>query len=435
MQRKILQSLQNWKQNLNRKPLIIQGARQVGKTWAMKHFGEQSFEQVAYINFDNNPRMKTLFSGDYDINRLILGLKIESGVDIQAHNTLIIFDEVQEVPQALSSLKYFYENAPEFYIVSAGSLLGVSLHHQVSFPVGKVDFLPLYPMDFHEFLLAVGKQDLVELLNLKDWSLISAMKSRYIELLRQYYFVGGMPEAVKVFIETQNVDAVRQVQKNLLMAYEQDFSKHIRDGQTVQKVRSIWHSIPEQLAKENKKFIYANLQKGVRSKDYEIALQWLKDSGLVHSVPRIKKPHLPLSAYQDNAFKLYGLDIGLLSAQSHLDASVLLDGSRIFSEFKGALTEQYVLQQLIANQDNPVFYWATEKGTAEVDFVVQQKQAVIPIEVKAEENLKAKSLKVYVEQFQPEHAFRFSMADYREQDWLVNVPLYGILPLKINSIL
>ncbi len=426
MQRKILQFLQNWKQNPNRKPLIIQGARQVGKTWAMKHFGEQSFEQVAYINFDNNSRMKTLFSGDYDINRLILGLKIESGVDIKAHNTLIIFDEVQEVPQALSSLKYFYENAPEFYIVSAGSLLGVSLHHQVSFPVGKVDFLPLYPMDFHEFLRAMGKQDLVELLNLKDWPLISAMKSRYIELLRQYYFVGGMPEAVKVFIETQNFDAVRQVQKNLLMAYEQDFSKHIRDGQTVQKVRSIWHAIPEQLAKENKKFIYANLQKGARSKDYEIALQWLKDSGLVHSVPRIKKPHLPLSAYQDNAFKLYGLDIGLLSAQSHLDASVLLDGSRIFSEFKGALTEQYVLQQLIANQDNPVFYWATEKGTAKVDFVVQQKQAVIPIEVKAEENLKAKSLKVYVEQFQPERAFRFSMADYREQDWLVNVPLYGV---------
>ena len=427
MQRKILQSLQNWKQNPNRKPLIIQGARQVGKTWAMKHFGEQSFEQVAYINFDNNSRMKTLFSGDYDINRLILGLKIESGVDIQAHNTLIIFDEVQEVPQALSSLKYFYENAPKFYIISAGSLLGVSLHHQVSFPVGKVDFLPLYPMDFHEFLTALGQSDLVQLLKIQDWSLISAMKSRYIELLRQYYFVGGMPEAVKVFIETQNFNAVRQVQKNLLMAYEQDFSKHIRDGQTVQKVRSIWHSIPEQLAKENKKFIYANLQKGARSKDYEIALQWLKDSGLVHSVPRIKKPHLPLSAYQDNAFKLYGLDIGLLSAQSHLDASILLDGSRIFSEFKGALTEQYVLQQLIANQDNPVFYWATEKGTAEVDFVVQQKQAVIPIEVKAEENLKAKSLKVYVEQFQPECAFRFSMADYREQDWMVNVPLYACL--------
>ncbi|WP_165008471.1 ATP-binding protein [Neisseria yangbaofengii] len=431
MQRKIIQSLEKWKQNPSRKPLIIQGARQVGKTWAIKHFGKQSFEQVAYINFDNNSRMKTLFTGDYDINRLILGLKIESGVDIQAQNTLIIFDEVQEVPQALSSLKYFYENAPQFYIVAAGSLPGISLHHQVSFPVGKVDFLPMYPMDFHEFLTVLGKQDLVELLNMQDWALIAAMKMTYIDLLRQYYFVGGMPEAVQTFIDRQNFDAVRQVQRNLLMAYEQDFSKHIKDGQTVQKVRSIWASIPEQLAKENKKFMYSQLQKGARSKDYEIALQWLKDSGLVHRVPRIKKPHLPLSAYQDNAFKLYALDVGLLAAQSHLDVSVLLEGSRIFSEFKGALTEQYVLQQLIANQENPVFYWTTEKGTAEVDFVLQRKQAVIPIEVKAEENLKAKSLKVYVEQFQPEQAIRFSMADYRKQDWLVNVPLYGCDITKI----
>lgn len=425
MQRDILDKLIQWKTKPNHKPLIIQGARQVGKTWVMKHFGEQAFEQVAYINFDNNPRMKTLFLGDYDINRLILGLKIESGVDIQADNTLIIFDEVQEVPQALSALKYFYENAPQFYIVAAGSLLGVSLHHQVSFPVGKVDFLPLYPMTFHEFLTALGQSDLVQLLEMQDWSLISAMKSRYIDFLRQYYFVGGMPEAVQTFIDTQNLNEVRQVQRNLLMAYEQDFSKHISDGQTVKKVRSIWASIPEQLAKENKKFMYAQLQKGARSKDYEIALQWLKDSGLVQVVPRVKKPHLPLSAYQDNAFKLYGLDVGLLAAQSYLDATTLLEGNRIFTEFKGALTEQYVLQQLIATQENPVFYWATEKGTAEVDFVLQRKQTVIPIEVKAEENLKAKSLKVYVEQFQPEQAFRFSMADFREQDWMVNVPLYG----------
>ena len=254
----------------------------------MKHFGEHAFDQVAYINFDNNPRMKTLFEGDYNIDRLILGLKIESGVDIQAENTLIIFDEVQEVPQALSSLKYFYENAPHFYIVAAGSLLGVSLHHQVSFPVGKVDFMPIYPMDFREFLLAMGKQDLVQLLEMRDWALINAMKSTYIDLLRQYYFVGGMPEAVKTFVETQNLNDVRQVQRNLLMAYEQDFSKHIRDGQTVQRVRALWNSIPEQLAKENKKFVYSQLQKGARSKDYEIALQWLKDSGLVHAVPRIK---------------------------------------------------------------------------------------------------------------------------------------------------
>ncbi|AEC17088.1 ATP-binding protein [Gallibacterium anatis] len=426
MQRDILEKLKQWKAKSNRKPLIIQGARQVGKTWAMKHFGEQAFKQVAYINFDNNPRMKTLFSGDYDIDRLILGLKIESGVDIQADNTLIIFDEVQEVPQALSSLKYFYENAPHFYMIAAGSLLGVSLHHQVSFPVGKVDFLPLYPMTFREFLTALGKKDLVQLLEMQDWALITAMKSRYIDLLRQYYFIGGMPEAIKVFIDTQNLDEVRQVQRNLLMAYEQDFSKHIADGSTVKKVRSIWAAIPEQLAKENKKFIYSQMQKGARSKDYEIALQWLKDSGLVHCVPRIKKPNLPLSAYQDNAFKLFVLDVGLLAAQSHLDATTLLEGNRIFTEFKGALTEQYVLQQLIASQENPIFYWATEKGTAEVDFVLQRKQAVIPIEVKAEENLKAKSLKVYVEQFHPEQAIRLSMADYREQDWVVNVPLYGL---------
>ncbi|EGV38083.1 ATP-binding protein [Neisseria weaveri] len=425
MQRNIIQSLEKWKNQPKRKPLIIQGARQVGKTWAMKHFGEQHFAKTAYINFDNNPRMKTLFAGDYDINRLLLGLKIESGIDIQAEDTLLIFDEIQEVPQALSSLKYFYENAPQFYIVAAGSLLGVSLHHQVSFPVGKVDFLPIYPMDFQEFLTALGKQDLRQLLETQDWALIAAMKTAYIDLLRQYYFVGGMPEAVQTFIDTQNFDAVRQVQRNLLLAYEQDFSKHIKDGQTVQKVRSIWSSVPEQLAKENKKFIYSQLQKGARSKDYEIALQWLKDSGLVHCVPRIKKPHLPLSAYQDNAFKLYGLDVGLLAAQSHLDAGVLLEGSRIFTEFKGALTEQYVLQQLVATQENPVFYWSAERGTAEVDFVLQCGQSVIPIEVKAEENLKAKSLKVYVEQFQPEQAVRFSMADYREQDWLVNMPLYG----------
>ena len=426
MQRRIIQALKKWRLKPNRKPLIIQGARQVGKTWAMKHFGETCFTQTAYINFDHNPRMQTLFSGDYDISRLLLGLKIESGVDIQAEDTLLIFDEIQEVPQALASLKYFYENAPQLHIAAAGSLLGISLHHQVSFPVGKVDFLPLYPMDFHEFLTALGQQDLVQLLEMCDWPLIAAMKSRYIELLRQYYFVGGMPEAVQTFIDTQNFSEVRQIQRNLLTAYGQDFSKHIADGHTVQRVRALWHAIPEQLAKENKKFIYAHLQKGARSKDYETALQWLRDSGLVHIVPRIKKPHLPLTVYQDNAFKLYGLDVGLLAAQSGLDAGTLLEGNRIFTEFKGALTEQYVLQQLIASQDNPVFYWASEKGTAEVDFVLQRGQGVMPIEVKAEENLKAKSLKVYAEQFKPEQAIRFSMADYGEQEWMTNVPLYSV---------
>lgn len=426
MHRDIIQALHQWKNKAKRKPLIIRGARQVGKTWAMRHFGAEAFAQTAYINFDHNPRMQALFAGDYDIGRLLLGLKIESGVDIQAENTLLIFDEIQEVPSALSSLKYFHENAPQYPIIAAGSLLGVSLHQQSSFPVGKVEFLPLYPMDYREFLIALGQKDLAQLLDSRDWPLITAMKSRYIELLRQYHYVGGMPEVVQTYLDTQNLDEVRQIQRDLLLAYEQDFSKHIPDSQTVQRVRAIWQAIPQQLAKENKKFIYAQMQKGARSKDYETALQWLKDSGLVHIVPRIKKPHLPLAAYQDNAFKLYSLDIGLLAAQNQLDAATLLEGNRIFTEYKGALAEQYVLQQLIATQDQPVYYWATEKGTAEVDFVLQRGQSVIPIEIKAEENLKAKSLKTYVEQYQPQQAIRYSMADYREQDWMVNVPLYAV---------
>lgn len=422
----ILTALKQWKEKKNRKPLVIQGARQVGKTWAMKAFGKQAFEKVAYINFDHNPRMQTLFSQDFNIERLILGLKIETGVEIEAENTLIIFDEVQEVPQALSSLKYFYENAPQYYIVTAGSLLGVSLHYQVSFPVGKVDFLPLYPMSFGEFLLAMGKKTLFDLLAMQDWSLIQTMKSSYIELLRQYYFVGGMPEAVKAFAENQNLQEVREIQLNLLNAYEQDFSKHIDDPRLVSKVRALWHEIPQQLARENKKFVFTQLQKGARAKDYELALQWLKDSGLVHTVYRIKKPNLPLISYQENAFKLFCLDVGLLTAKSRLDPIVLLEGNRLFTEFKGALTEQYVLQQLIVEQDNPIFYWATEKGTAEVDFVLQYQQHIVPIEVKAEENLKAKSLKSYCEQFQPPQALRLSMSDYRQESWLTNLPLYAI---------
>ena len=426
MQRNAILSLKAWKDKPTRKPLSIQGARQVGKTWLMRQFGREAFAQTAYINFDNNPRMEALFAGDYDIQRILLGLKIESGVELQAGSTLLVFDEVQAVPQALSALKYFQENAPEWHIVAAGSLLGVSLHHQVSFPVGKVDFLPLYPMDFGEFLLALGEQDLVQLLAMQDWLLISSMKSRFIERLRQYYFVGGMPEAVQTFVQTQSWQEVRQVQNNLLMAYEQDFSKHIADSHTVQRVRALWHTLPEQLARENKKFVYAQIQKGARSKDYELALQWLKDSGLVHVVPRIKKPHLPLSAYEDGAFKLFSLDVGLLAAHSQLDASVLLEGSRLFTEFKGALTEQYVLQQLKVAQPSPLYYWGAENGTAEIDFVLQHRQSVVPLEVKAEENLKSKSLRSYVDKYAPERALRVSMADFRTQDWLTNVPLYAV---------
>lgn len=428
MQRQIIKQLIDWKNKPNRKPLIIQGARQVGKTWAMKHFGEREFKQVAYINFDNNSRMKALFEADFDLERILLGLSIETGIDLSPHNvndTLLIFDEIQEVPSALTALKYFYENAPDYAIVSAGSLLGIALHQGLSFPVGKVDFMSLYPMSFHEFLRAVGDAKLVDLLALQDWTLITAMKSKYIDRLKQYYFVGGMPEAVQAFVNTTNFETVRAVQNNLLMAYEQDFSKHIDSATLVARVRALWHIIPAELAKENKKFKVSSLKKGARFKDVELALQWLSDCGLVCPVYRINKPNLPLSVYRDNIFKLFYLDVGLLGAKSQLNAKTLLEGNRLFTEFKGALTEQYVYQQLQVNQFKP-FYWAKDNSTAEVDFLIQYEQAIYPIEVKAEENLRAKSLKLYNDTFTPPISLRFSMADYRVQDWLVNVPLYAV---------
>ena len=426
MQRHILAKLKTWYEKSTRKPLVIQGARQVGKTWLMKHFGEQHFAKVAYINFDNNERMKVLFEGDFDVHRLLLGLQIESGVDIEPENTLLIFDEIQEVPKALSSLKYFYENMPQLSILSAGSLLGSAIHQGLSFPVGKVEFLALYPMDFIEFLWAMGDDKLVKLLQSQDWGLITAMKSKYIERLRQYYFVGGMPEAVKTFVDGQNFEAVRYVQNNLLLAYEYDFSKYIQDNSIISKVRAVWQSLPEQLAKENKKFVATQAQSGARLKDFESAIQWLVASGLVHQIFRITKPNLPLGGYQDNVFKLYFVDVGLLTAKTGLDVSVLLAGNRLFTEFKGALTEQYVLQQLLVSGLEPIFYWGLERAVAEVDFVVQHSSQIIPIEVKAEENLKAKSLRSYYDKFKPDKVFRTSMSDYRKQDWLVNLPLYAL---------
>ena len=425
MQRHILSKLQDWYQRPTRKPLVIQGTRQVGKTWAMKHFGEQYFKKIAYINFDNNQPMKALFDVDFDIQRLLLGLQIESGVDITPNDTLLIFDEIQEVPKALSSLKYFYENAPEYSIITAGSLLGISVHQGLSFTIGKVEFLAMYPMDFIEFLWACGDSRLVDLLQSQDWQLITALKIKFIERLRQYYFVGGMPEAVDIFVKTQNFAQVRQVQNNLLMAYEYDFSKHIDDHKIIPKVRAVWQSLPEQLAKENKKFVANQAQSGARLKDFESAIGWLVASGLVQQIFRVTKPNLPLISYQDNVFKLYFLDVGLLVAKAGLDVSVLLEGNRLFTEFKGALTQQYVLQQLLVMQSNPVFYWANKRSTAEVDFIVQLANHIVPIEVKAEENLKAKSLRSYHDQFNPELTIRTSISDYREQGWMINLPLYA----------
>lgn len=429
MQRKIIGKLLEWKDGKKRLPLIIRGARQVGKTWLMKELGKKCFKNIAYVNFENNRVMKSLFEGGYDIKRLITALQIESGVVITPEDTLIIFDEVQESSHALASLKYFNEDAPEYAIIAAGSMLGVALHQGTSFPVGKVDFLDLYPLSFPEFLEALGHKDLVELLESRQWDLITAFKSKYCDLLRQYYYVGGMPEVVSAFIEEQDYQQVRQIQNRLLTAYQQDFSKYA-PIETVPKIGMLWDSVPAQLAKENSKFIYGAVRTGARAKDFELALQWLIDCGLLHKVCRVAKPGMPLSAYEDKAFKLFMSDVGLLAAKSDLDVRSLLDSNRIFEEFKGSLTEQFVLQQLISTCNIKPYYWSAERATSEVDFIFQNGMDIIPLEVKAQENLKAKSLQQYSQKYSPPVSVRTALTDYKEQDWLVNLPLYAINQIR-----
>ena len=430
MKREKLNELIAWKKSTSRKPLIIRGARQVGKTWLMKEFGNTQYTQTVYINFEKNKRLHSLFADDFDIKRVIIALQAETGLTIDPKNTLLIFDEIQAVPEAITALKYFQEDAPEYHIVAAGSLLGVALHSNISFPVGKVIFMDLYPLTYLEFLYVLGENALVEILQQADWKLIPAFKSKYIERLRQYYFVGGMPEAVLKFSENNNFREVRDIQKQILDAYEQDFSKHAPFG-IIPRIRMVWNSIPAQLAKENRKFIYGLIKKGSRAKDYELALSWLMDCGHVYKVSRVTKPAIPLKAYEDrSAFKLFMVDVGLLTAMGDVDAKTLLEGNAIFSEFKGALTEQYVFQQLKSTDEYVINYWSADRSTAEVDFVVQYEGVVVPVEVKAEENLQAKSLKVYTEKFNPQVALRTSMSDFRQQDQLINIPLYSISEMK-----
>lgn len=426
MYRMAMENLLAWKQSRRRKPLIIEGARQVGKTWLMKEFGRQAYGDTVYINFDSNARMAELFASDLDTKRLVLGLELYAGRKIDPEKALLILDEVQEVPRALAALKYFCEDAPQYHIVCAGSLLGIALHRGTSFPVGKVDFLKLYPLSFQEFLMAIGKKQFSELLDQQDFSMITNFRETYADALKQYYFVGGMPEAVESFAENQDFNEVRQIQKRILAAYEQDFSKHA-PNEVVPRLRMLWNSIPAQLAKENKKFIYGLVREGARAKDYETALLWLSDCGLVHRVSRVNAPGIPLRAYEDmKAFKLFVLDVGLLGCMTGLHQRTLLDGNALFVEFKGALTEQYVCQQLKTLADLELCYYTNDRGSCEVDFVVDTGGRVMPLEVKAETNLRAKSLKTYREKFSPELAIRTSMADYRKEDGLVNLPLYAI---------
>ena len=426
MYRKAIEDLHKWKNKKNKKPLIIRGARQVGKTWLMKEFGNIAYTDTVYINFENNPQMAGLFAADMKIDRIITGIEIYNGRKIDPQNTLLIFDEIQEVPAALTSLKYFNENAPQYQIVCAGSLLGVALHPGTSFPVGKVEFLDLYPLSLTEFMLAMQKGQFADLLKNGDLDMATTFKQEYVDLLKHYYYVGGMPEAVQNFAENRDFNSVRDIQQRILTAYEQDFSKHAPSGE-VPRIRMLWNSIPSQLTKENKKFIYGLIKEGARAKDYEMSMLWLTDCGLVHKVQRATKPNLPLKAYEDlKAFKLFLVDVGLLSCQVRLGQTVPLEGDRLFNEFKGALTEQYVLQQLKTVKELGTYYWTNDRGSAEIDFLLDTGTEVIPVEVKAEKNLKAKSLKTYCEKFKPKTAIRTSMSDYKKEDWLTNIPLWAI---------
>ena len=412
----------------NRKPLIIRGARQTGKTWLMREFGKKAFKKMVYVNFENEPRFRDLFIKDYNTARIISMLELHLNEKIDAEDTLLIFDEIQAVDGGLTSLKYFCEEAPQYAIVAAGSLLGISLHANQSFPVGKVDFLDLYPMSLEEFMCAAGKKMLWDAMVAQEWDMVATFHDELLQMLRIYMYVGGMPEVVKQWVDNQDFFAVREKQQNILRSYVADFSKHIPDDQ-VPRVNMVWDSLPAQLAKENKKFIYGIIRDGARAKDFELAIMWLYNCGLVLKSHRVKVPSMPLKAYQDlQTFKLFMVDVGLLGAAVGLQTQMLLEGNRLFTEFKGALTEQYVMQELSAQNFDYIGYWTNERSTAEVDFVIQQKGEVVPIEVKSGENLRSRSFTQFCRTYEPKIAFKASTLPYHGGMEIVNVPLYGIIP-------
>ncbi len=426
MFRESIVNLIKWKEDEFRKPLILRGARQVGKTWLLQEFGRTSYNKLVYVNFEETVALQNIFSTDFDIERIITVLQIHAQTTINAEETLIVFDEIQSAKRGVTSLKYFCEKAPQYHVIAAGSLLGMGLHSQESFPVGKVDFLDLRPLSFYEFLLSLNETALVDALKERNWGVVSVFSEKLKEYIRYYLFVGGMPEVVGAFIQTRDWQLVRRIQNRILNSYEGDFSKHA-PNETVPRIRMVWQSIPSQLAKENKKFVYGVLREGARAKDFELAIQWLVDCGLLLKSYRVSKPGIPLAAYQEiSIFKLFLHDVGLLGAMTGLDARAIIEGDKIFTEFKGALTEQYVMQQLRLNSDRYIGYWTNNKSTSEVDFVIQEEGKVIPVEVKSGENLKAKSFRLFCEKYKPSRAIRTSLIDYKEELWMTNVPLYAI---------
>lgn len=424
MYRNVIKQLREWKDKSDRKPLVLAGARQVGKTYVLKHFGEEEFSNVAYINCDDNETVKDLFMQDYDMQRIILAIGAITGQSVEAGKTLIILDEIQELKRGLSALKYFYEKVPQYHVAVAGSLLGITMHKNESFPVGKVDVLHIYPMTYDEFLLAKGRKQMVDILKSKDWNTVKLLRTEYIKCLREYYYVGGMPEAVKKFMETNDAIKVREVQNNILYTYQKDMSKHVPASEA-NRINMVWQSMPSQLVKENKKFVYGVAKPGGRAKDFEVAIQWLMDAGLVYKSERVTRPEMPLKFYADiSSFKLFMLDCGLLAAMNETPPEILLVANNGMGEFKGAFTENYVMGQLVAACGKSVFYF-TNDAKLEIDFLIQHGCDIVPIEAKAEENLRSKSLASFINSHPDMRGLRFSMSDYREQDWMTNVPLYA----------
>lgn len=425
MYRNIIEKLRQWKTSSNRKPLVLAGARQVGKTYLLKMFGDMEYENMAYINCDDNEMAKDLFTQDYDMKRIILAIGAITNVEIKPSKTLIVLDEIQESKRGLSALKYFCEKAPEYHVAVAGSLLGIAMHRGESFPVGKVNVINVYPMTFDEFLLAKGKNKMLEILQNKDWSTIKLLRNEYIKALREYYFVGGMPEAVNTFLKTNDAVKVRNVQNEILFTYQRDISKHVPTAES-NRINMVWHSMPSQLMKENKKFIFSAVRPGARAKDFEVAIQWLTDAGLVYRADRVTEPKMPLRYYEDmGTFKLFLLDCGLLGALSETPPAMMLIAENGMAESKGAFTENYVMSQLSATLDTSVFYYSNN-AKLEIDFLIQHDCDIVPIEVKAEENLRSKSLATFVQKFGDMKALRFSMSDYRDQQWMENIPLYAV---------
>lgn len=425
MERTAISELYEWKKRPDRKPLIVRGARQVGKTWLILDFAGKAYNKYVYVNFEEDDVLNHVFENDFDIERIINTISIRKDTDIDT-GTLLIFDEIQAAPRGVTSLKYFCEKARQYHVIAAGSLLGIAMHQADSFPVGKVDFVDLAPLSFNEFLLAMGEKRIASLLEKRDWNMVAMVKDKLTTLLKTYYYVGGMPEAVESYRQHSDFAEVRRIQNNILDTYNNDFSKHAPISE-VPRIRMVWNSIASQLAKENKKFIYGMLREGARAKDFEVAIEWLRDAGLIYKVSRTKSGELPLNAFEDfNIFKIYLLDVGLLSAINKLTADTLIAGNEIFNTYKGALTEQYFFQQ-IRDKVDFVYYWSAENSRGEIDFIVQKEGKVIPIEVKAEENLRAKSLAAFVAKYPGLHALRFSMSDYREQNWMTNIPLYAAI--------